>query len=340
MRWGGPFYTALVNACRGVGNQNFAKATFLEAMKSVKKTDSHTEFLLQAEYGKFLLRELKKPKQAARIFERILDGAKASRKDSGSSLAKVNVVDLLCDIYLARALQGGKDSKEAGVNMEKLDMIWTRLRSHSSSLTDSPSEDWFEGDVFWTTQNSTLFLAALYRVFEQPEKSRRLLKEHLRLSLDLLTDDDLENDWQGYLKLADTLARASDNTNALAAYTLVTPKWIPEDAASVPKASGGGPLPVGSASRWFICCDGECGTYAEYGAEEFYTCISCVDKAFCRDCHKLLMEGSMEINICGKDHGFLFVPTVEPFKKGTVPVGKVFMDEKEWLAKLRQEWGF
>lgn len=337
----GGFYEALVKTCRSVGDVEFAKTTYLDAMKTTKKTDSRTAFLLQADYGRLLLREMKKPKQAAHIFEKVLDDAKWSRKNSPTQYAKVFVVDLLCEIYVARALHGGKDSKEASINMEKLDKIWTRqIRSNSMPLTESTAEELFEGNVFMTTRNSTLSLVSLYRAFGQPEKTRRFLKEHLKLGLDLLTNDDEDDDWEGYLKIADTLSRASDNVGALAAYALVAPKWLPEDTDPLPNEPGGGKrLPTGSALHWDFSCDGDCGTLAEYGLENFYCCNFCMDKCFCVDCFKLLMEDSLGFNICGKDHEFLFVPIVKPFKKGTVPVGDGVMDQQEWLAQVKAEWG-
>ena len=341
-RYVGDFYDILIRTCRAVDDMEFARKTYLDALKAVNKTDTHTEFLLKADYGKLLLRELNKPKQAAHIFEKILDDAKWSRKNTGSELAKVVVVDLLCGIYLTRALHGGKDSKEASVNMEKLDKIWTRqlLRSNSMPVEMGATDDAFEGDVFMTTRNSTLYLATLLKVFGQPEKARRILKEHVKLGLDLLTNEDLYDDWLGFLKIADALSRASDKTNALAAYALIRPKWLPEDTATLPNTPDGGTRnQIGAADSYQFTCDGDCGTEAEYGLEGFYCCTFCVDTCFCEDCHKLLMEEKLGFNICGKDHEFLFVPTVEPFTKGTVPVGEGKMDQQDWLAKVRAEWG-
>ena len=341
-RWEGDFYDILIRTCRAVDEIEFAKKTYLDALKAVNKMDTHTEFLLKADYGKLLLRELNKPKQAAHIFEKILDDSKWSRKNTGSELAKVVVVDLLCSIYVTRALHGGKDSKEASINMEKLDKIWTRqlLRSNSMSVAMSTTDDAYEGDVFMTTRNSTLYLARLLKVFGQPEKARHILREHVKLGLDLLVNDDLYDDWLGYLKVGDALSRAGDTTAALAAYALVRPKWLPEDTTKLPNMPDGGTHDlIGAADSYQFSCDGDCGTEAEYGLEGFFCCTFCVDTCFCEDCHKLLLEEKLGFNICGKDHEFLFVPTIEPFTKGTVPVGEGKMDQQEWLAKLRADWG-
>jgi tetratricopeptide (TPR) repeat protein len=334
------FFDALIPTCRAVGDMEFAKNTYLDAIKAVKKTDTQTIFLLEADYGKLLLQELKKPKQAAHIFEKILDDAKGSRANSPIQLAKVIAIDLLCRIYVARALHGGKDSKEASINMEKLNKIWTRqLRTNSMPFFVDITVESFEEDAFLTTKNTTLYLASLYRVFEQPEKARRLLKDHIQLGLDLLTNEDLDDDWQGYAKIADALSRARDNTGALAAYALVAPKWLPEDTETPPKVPGSdNHVPTGSAAHSTYRCDGDCGTEAYWGLENFYCCMFCVDTCFCKDCYQLVMEEKLGFNICGKDHEFLFVPEVEPFRKGTVPVGGGVMDQQEWLAKIRKEW--
>ena len=334
------FFDVLIPTCRAVGDMEFAKTTYLDAIKAVEKTGTHTVFLLEADYGKLLLQELEKPKQAAHIFEKILDDAKGSRANSPIQFAKVIAIDLLCRIYVARALHGGKDSKEASINMEKLNKIWTRqLRSNSMPVVVDITVESFEEDAFLTTKNTTLYLASLYRVFEQPEKARRLLKDHIQLGLDLLTNEDLDDDWQGYAKIADALSRASDNTGALAAYALVAPKWLPEDTETPPEVPGSeNRVPTGSAAHSTYRCDGDCGTEAYWGLENFYCCTFCVDICFCKDCYKLVMEEKLGFNICGKDHEFLFVPAVEPFRKGAVPVGGGVMDQQEWLAKIRKEW--
>jgi len=47
------------------------------------------------------------------------------------------------------------------------------------------------------------------------------MRGYVRVALDLLSDDDPSNDWQGYLKLAITLAPFDDDVNALVAWSLI-----------------------------------------------------------------------------------------------------------------------
>jgi tetratricopeptide (TPR) repeat protein len=351
------FFDVLVPPCRALGQLEFAKTTYLEAIKAVKKTDTYTSFFLEVDYGRLLFQEFKKPKQAAHIFEKVLDDAKGSRANSPIQKAKIIAIDLLCKIYVARALHGGKDSKEAASSMDKLNKLWTQeLRSNSMPFVLDITVESFEEDVFCTTKNTTLYLASLYRIFGEPEKAHRLLKDHMQLGFDLLTNDDLEDDWIGYNKIADVLSRIGDDTGALAAYALVAPKYLPENDGETSLTAPGNAtheaagdethealsdaacVPIGSAPHSGYSCDGECGTLAYWGLENFYCCIFCVDTCFCKDCYKLLMVDNLGFNVCGKNHEFLFIPEIEPFKKGKVPVGDGVMDQQEWLAKIRKEW--
>jgi tetratricopeptide (TPR) repeat protein len=332
-RWEVDFYWALVNTCRAMNELEFARTTYLDALKAAPKIDPDAPLLLQADYATLLLREFRKPKKAAHMLEMILEDVKKGRKDSASALVRIVVVDLLCEIYSSRAIIGGKNSKEAVSAMGKLANIWNQQpKSH-----EDPTEDIFEGDVFMTTRNSTLCLASLYRAFGEPEKGRQFFKDHLKLGLDLLTDDDPENDWEGYRKISETLSRAGDNINALAAQALVCPKLIPDDSSIPPTPGGTIPLPVGAQERFSAVCDG-CETANEYATEKMYSCLFCVDISFDADCYKLLMEDKLPFKICGKEHEFFYVPELKPFPKGSVPVDGKIVPVKEWLADVRKQW--
>lgn len=333
-RWEVSFYWALVQPCRAMSDLEFARTTYREALKAVPKTEPDTALLLQADYATLLLREFRKPKKACHILEKILEDVKRGRKDSATALARIIVADRLCEIYSSRAMIGGKDSEEAVSAMAKLASIWNQQPKSSTDAT----EDIFEGDVFMTTRNATLCLASLYRAFGEPEKARPLFKDHLKLGIDLLIDDDEENDWEGYGKMFETLCRAGDNINALSAQALVCPKYILDETPILPTSGGTLPLPVGSQERFWTVCDG-CEKQVEYGCEKLYNCLFCVDAAFDEDCHKLLMEDKLAYKICGKEHQFFYVPEVEPFPKGSVPVDGKMVPVTEWLADVRKQWG-
>ena len=49
------------------------------------------------------------------------------------------------------------------------------------------------------------------------------LRHQIKVGIDLLSDEDLTNDWQGYLRLARALRYAGDDENALAVWSLIGP---------------------------------------------------------------------------------------------------------------------
>ena len=63
---------------------------------------------------------------------------------------------------------------------------------------------------------------------------------------------------------------------------------------------------------------------------------------FCSDCHKLLLDGELPINVCGSKHSFLTVPTLsqdQVFKEGELSVeGKIVHSEK-FKADLKKQYG-
>jgi hypothetical protein len=49
------------------------------------------------------------------------------------------------------------------------------------------------------------------------------VRSHIKIGLDLLSDEDPDNDWQGYLRLAVALMHAGKDTDSLAAWSMIGP---------------------------------------------------------------------------------------------------------------------
>ena len=78
----------------------------------------------------------------------------------------------------------------------------------------------------------------------QQEQARAQLDSAIKLGVELLSDTDVSNDYQGYQKLADVFMRLNDKDNALAAWSLLGPdKNVPS-----PPLNGSLPL-IDSTSR-------------------------------------------------------------------------------------------
>jgi tetratricopeptide (TPR) repeat protein len=71
--------------------------------------------------------------------------------------------------------------------------------------------------------DSSTFLGSYYLRTDQIHKTKDLYLNPMKEALDMLSDDDLENDSDGYAYLADILLHTGDDVNALSAWSLVTP---------------------------------------------------------------------------------------------------------------------
>lgn len=90
------------------------------------------------------------------------------------------------------------------------------------NLTESTSE-------MYETRTG-LLLGRYYALTGKVEKARVYFRKKMQSGLDLLSDEDPNNDWMGYLQLAETLMHFGDDLNALSAYSLL----IPDDVKASP----------------------------------------------------------------------------------------------------------
>lgn len=121
----------------------------------------------------------------------------------------------LASVYLQRA-------KDAGLMSPIAQGYLKRLAYLSNGKVDGK-----EGEVI--NAETPVLLGRLYRLMGQEQEAKECMRGHVRIALDLLSDDDPSNDWQGYQKLALTLAPFNDDVHALAAWSLLAPVEDDED---------------------------------------------------------------------------------------------------------------
>ncbi|EEP81091.1 predicted protein [Uncinocarpus reesii 1704] len=137
--------------------------------------------------------------------------------DSTTSNLRRATTIKLASVLLQEAREAGFDSPTAGEYRNKLDRLCR------GDETGEPN-----GFDF----NAKLMLARLDHLMGNKPKAVENLRSHVRIALDLLSDDDEENDWQGYLRLSFCLSHVDDDINALAAWSLLGPKPIDKDNQS------------------------------------------------------------------------------------------------------------
>jgi hypothetical protein len=183
-------------------------------------------------------------------------------------------------------------------------------------------------------------LLARYHALQGDEqKVKNVLRGYIKLNLDLLSDDDPLNDWQGYNGLAMHFMFAGDDADALAAWSLITP----DDATGTESPTTSDTTERKLEGPLRDICDGDCGTYWTF-ANNFYLCKECNYVKFDQRCLDNLRNGTVKLKVCNKDHEMLHIPAYDPVERqrigdGNVKVGEEILSVNEWLQRIRKRWG-
>jgi tetratricopeptide (TPR) repeat protein/flagellar motor protein MotB len=226
----------------------------------------------------------------------------------------------LCRVYLHNAKTAGWDTAVAKSNIDKLAQL---------------STDIYCGQFLsFVDIDPKLMLGRYFHLIQQQNEAMASVRAHIKIALDLLSDDDPTNDWQGYLKLATVLTYLDDDTNAQAAWSLIRPDDQPV-AERVGTVTSCGPLEK--------TCSGSCGHSWEF-ADAMYVCRDCLDVQFDKKCWELLTTQKAILNVCHHAHKFLYVPEWKADEQGKVEPGMVKVGDnivpiEEWLAGIRATWG-
>jgi hypothetical protein len=268
-----------------------------------------------------------------------------NRSDWYISWLRWYVVNKLADIYLQKALSAKHGSKAAGEYLELLEQL-------ASSKVEEDLED------RRSQKFPKLLLARYYSIRGEDTNAKQTLRAYVKVYLDLLSDEDPKNDWQGYLGLSKFFMFAGQDDDALAAWSLIKPN----DAKTEDTTTNNGPASelltdgleeagatstIAETTQVFKgplgnTCDGECGTSWKY-ANDIYVCRECYDVQFDERCLKKLREGTLECRVCNKDHEMLHVPKydqkeVDAIGEGNVKVGQKIMKVEEWIKGIKKDW--
>jgi tetratricopeptide (TPR) repeat protein len=226
----------------------------------------------------------------------------------------------LCWVYFHNAKTAGWDTAVAKVNIDKLAQL----------STDIDCGEYFS----FVDIDPKLILGRYFHLIQQKDEAMASVRAHVKIALDLLSDDDPTNDWQGYLKLATVLTYMDDDTNAQAAWSLIRPDGEPV-AEGGDTATCRGPL--------MKTCNGNCGHTWTF-ADAIYVCRDCLDVQFDKKCWELLTTQKAIFHVCHHTHKFLYVPEWKADEQGKVEPGMVKVGDnivpiEEWLSGIRETWG-
>jgi tetratricopeptide (TPR) repeat protein len=127
---------------------------------------------------------------------------------SDEQFIRMMTAEKLASVYLELAREAGVDSPEGQDYLKKMAYLCNNGGDEESDMTDA---------------RTPLLLSRLYRLIGNEEQAKESLRSHVKLSIDLLSDEDDGNDWQGYERLAMAFLHFNDDINALAAWSLLGP---------------------------------------------------------------------------------------------------------------------
>jgi tetratricopeptide (TPR) repeat protein len=214
-----PFYNIVVHAAREAGNLDFARENILMSLKAARKESKvGVAGLLQYWFGLFTLRHHRDVEKAIQIWEQIMETSFATQTVSALGYARILAAIQLSLRYFDQAITAGKGTVEADISIHKLENL------SKQRATDAPNLTAEKVPFVFSTRDTTLVLGLLYRLFGNKKEARECFKAHISLAIDLLTDEDPSNDWQGFMKLADIFNFADDMVNLDASYSLLGPR--------------------------------------------------------------------------------------------------------------------
>lgn len=134
--------------------------------------------------------------------------------DNMTQLEVINGVSLairrICVYYDALARKGGRDAQEQLIDLQQF---------YSEAQK-----------TYWTARIVRYALAAYYASSGAAEKARDLLRSEMTDGLFMLSDDDPENDFQGYYTIGEAALHSGDDLNALTAWSLLLPNDLDGDS--------------------------------------------------------------------------------------------------------------
>ena len=351
-------FNTLVELTYRTGSFEFIREAFKDALEiSGESKDSYSQGCLFLYLGVVMARQARD----AGTMQAALDCWGKTFKILNSSewadsQARYLAAQFLNTHHFQQAIDLWDGTKDPQVHHERL----IEIRNGSASSSASSSLD------------SSTFLGSYYVRTGQIPKTKELYLNPMKDALDMLSDDDPENDSDGYAYLADILIHTGDDVNALSAWSLVMPHDCarPDDPTPPAPESSQADSPPAELSDTitpkpnnedqkertgdtYLECRGHCGKVWTF-ADDMWCCKYCPDTVFCRECRQKVEDRTLERYWCHAGHDWLYVPpwSDEEFHRigrgrvriegevvnGTRVGGRI-VEIKEWLNMIRTGWG-
>ncbi|KAI9680348.1 MAG: hypothetical protein M1829_001234 [Trizodia sp. TS-e1964] len=160
-------------------------------------------------------REMNEEEKAVHLWNKVINDPEVATSTTEYYWIRLDAAEKLSMVYFNRAL----DNQASADNYVGLIEDLTKAK-----VITKP-----DNDPKYSLRNTTLVLGAWYRLKGREQDARACFKEHVALALDILTDDDEDNDIDGWYWLASVLIAAGEDKNANAALSVLQ-QWEPEES--------------------------------------------------------------------------------------------------------------
>jgi hypothetical protein len=313
---------------------------------------------------------------AISLWERILQTEELENVGyTGLSLAKEFVKQKLANVYLEQALLTGQDPEVVARHVNNLEQLsvpkddenitgWRRLTYPKQLLTryyaltgqkekakdtlraqvkkdldllsdEDPSNDYlgYTGlakDLMYAVQDNDVLAAWSLITPDKPEE-----EDH---------EVEAQTDGRSVARGAESEVLPAD-PNAHNASSVAKEPAQEQNVSYAKSTSSGSTADITRKLKGPLeyTCDGRCGTTWTY-ADDIYVCKLCNNIQFDEHCLKKMRVGTLERQICNKNHEMLHVPKyneqeLEMIGKGNVKVGQKIMSVDDWIQGIRNDWG-
>lgn len=351
----GYYFTTVATAARETNSLDYLIEAYRQAIHAARKAlkmivASLLELCLATIYNRYVGEK----KKAVRIWNKIVETFAGSKEETEIGETKRVASLYLATYYFDRALNAGVGSNDAEKHIKKLEKLAKpRARSVNDSL------------AFISASGPAVTLGLWYRLNGLNEDARACFKPSIQEGLQILSDDDPDNDEEGYSYLAVVLLAAGDDKNVIAIChslghyaddenseplldslenvenkTNETAGQEEEGDEDSESDSTDGESLLYPCDSLLFSCDGTCNRrFPDF--DNGYLCHYCFDVGFCEDCMKLLKDGEMRLDICSPQHEWLHIPPRPPMirsDKSKIVIDGTLIDVEDWKNDLRQKW--
>ncbi|RAH56627.1 hypothetical protein BO85DRAFT_398810 [Aspergillus piperis CBS 112811] len=273
----------------------FAVGAYERSVQLVEERGGHaTLSLLRYRFGRTIKAQQDGLSRAIKQWRQALDGADPSDMST--------LISCIAPNYVQKAIAAGPNHEAVSAYLEKIEALLP--------------EDVPEAEVSLPPR---VYIARYYKKQGNPTEAKRIARNVVQLSLEILSDDDEGNDLPAYNQLLSIFIAFGDIKNILATRALVALHFMEQK----------------------IACDGDCNRVMDI-TEEIQWCQDCILVHLDEECRRKLEQNRLPYSTCNASHDLLRIPRMEEslgnLPEDSVPFGDDWVSFTDWLGHIEKDY--